>query len=85
MSLYRHSCEETLIEASVRPCVDDIAILSSSSSSYSEMQELLEAVSHHALTLRLFISGEQRQAVLLGNEALEDVDKCKCNFVAHGK
>ncbi len=65
---------------------NDIVILSSS---YSEMQGLLEAVNRHAaaVTMRLnasktkvmsaLIPGEQRQAVLLDDEPLEDVEKFK--------
>ncbi len=65
---------------------DDIVILSSS---YSEMQGLLEAVNRHAavVSMRLNISktkvmsalipGEQRQAALLDGEPLEDVCKFK--------
>ncbi len=58
---------------------DDIVILSSS---YSEMQGLLEAVIRHAA------AGEQRQAVLLEGEPLEDVDKFEylsSMFVANGQ
>ncbi len=63
---------------------DDIVILSCS---YSEMQGLLEDVNRHAATVGMrinasktkvmsaLISGEQRQAVLLDGELLEDVDK----------
>ncbi len=58
------------------------------SSSYSEMQGLLEFVNRHAATVGMFIkasktkvksaliSGEQLQAVLLDSESLEDADKC---------
>ncbi len=63
---------------------DDIVILSSS---YSEMQGLLEAVNRHAAAISMrinasktkvmsvLIPGEQRQAVLLDGEPLEDVEK----------
>ncbi len=75
---------------------EDIVILSSS---YSEIQGLLEAVNHHtaAAGMRInalktkvmsaLIPGEQRQAVLLDGEPLEDVDKFKYlgpMFVANG-
>ncbi len=65
---------------------DDSVILSSS---YSEMQGLLEAVNRHAAAVGIrinasktkvisaLISGEQRQAVLLDGEPLEDVEKFK--------
>ncbi len=65
---------------------DDIVILSSS---YSEMQGLLEAVNRHAAAVGMrinasktkvmstLIPGEQRQAVLLDGEPLEVVDKFK--------
>ncbi len=65
---------------------DDIVILSSS---YSEMQGLLEAVNRHAFAVGMrinasktkvmpaLIPGEQRQAVLLDGEPLEGVDKLK--------
>ncbi len=65
---------------------NDIVILSSS---YSEMQGLLEAVNRHAAAIGMrinasktkvmsaLIPGEQRQAVLLDGEPLEDVDKFK--------
>ncbi len=65
---------------------DDILILSSS---YSEMQGLLEAVNRHAAAVGMRIKasktkmmsaripGEQHQAVLLDGEPLEDVDKFK--------
>ncbi len=76
---------------------DDIVILSSS---YSEMQGLLEAVNCHATAvvmrinasntkvLSALIPGEQRQAALLDGEPLEDVDKFKylgSMFVADGQ
>ncbi len=76
---------------------DDILILSSS---YSEMQGLLEAVNHHAAAVDMrtnasktkvmsaLIPGEQRQAALLHGEPLEDVDKFKylgSMFVANGQ
>ncbi len=59
------------------------------SSSYSEMQGLFEAVNCHATTIGMRINasktkvmsalilGEQRQAILLDGEPLEDVDKFK--------
>ncbi len=59
------------------------------SSSYSEMQGLFEAVNCHATAIGMsttasktkvtsaLILGEQRQAVLLDGEPLEDVDKFK--------
>ncbi len=59
------------------------------SSSYSEMQGLLEAVNRHAAAVGLSINAsktkvmsaltpdEQRQAVLLDGEPLEDADKFK--------
>ncbi len=65
---------------------DDIVILSSS---YSEMQGLLEAVKHHAAAVGMRINAlkakvmsalipdEQSQAVLLDGEPLEDVEKFK--------
>ncbi len=64
--------------------VDDIVLLSSS---YSEMQRLLEAVNRHAAVVDMrinasktkvmsaLIPGEQRQAVLLDGEPLEDVER----------
>ncbi len=76
---------------------DDIVILSSS---YSEMQGLLEAVNRHASAVGMrinasktkvmpaLIPGEQRQAVLLDGEPLEDVDQFKylgSMFVANGQ
>ncbi len=76
---------------------DDIVILSSS---YSEMQGLLEAVNRHAAAVGIrinasktkvmsaLIPGEQRQAVLLDGEPLEDVGKFKylsLMFVANGQ
>ncbi len=76
---------------------DDIVILSSS---YGEMQGLLEAVYRHASAVGMrinasktkvmsaLIPGEQRQAVLLDGEPLEDVDKFKnlgSMFVANGQ
>ncbi len=76
---------------------DDIEILSGS---YSEMQGLFEAVNRHATTVDMrinasktkvmpvLIPGEQRQAVLLDDEPLEDVEKFKylCSmFVANGQ
>ncbi len=63
---------------------DDIVILSSS---YSEMQDLLEAINRHATAVGMrinasktkvmstLIRGQQRQADLLDGEPLEDVDK----------
>ncbi len=75
---------------------DDIVILSSC---YSEMQGLLEAVNRHAAAVGMRINasktkvmsahipGEQRQAVLLDGEPLEDFDKFKhlgSMFVANG-
>ncbi len=77
---------------------DDIVILSSSS--YSEMQGLLEAVNSHTASVGMrintsktklmsaFIPGEQRQAVLLDGEPLEDVERFKylgLMFVANGQ
>ncbi len=72
---------------SVRPRLcDDIVILSSS---YGEMQGVLEAVYCHAAAIGMrinasktkvmsaLIPGEQLQAVLLDGELLEDVDKSK--------
>ncbi len=65
---------------------DDIVILSSS---YSEMQGLLEAVNRHAAAVGMrinasktkvmstLIPGEQHQAVLLDGEPLEDVERFK--------
>ncbi len=65
---------------------DDIVILGSS---YSEMQGLLEAVNRHVATVSMrinasktkvmsaLIPGEQRQAVLLDGEPLEDFNKLK--------
>ncbi len=65
---------------------DDIVILSSI---YSEMLGLLEAINRHATAVGMrintsktevmsaLIPGEQRQAVLLDGEPLEDVDKFK--------
>ncbi len=65
---------------------DDIVILSSS---YGEMQGLLEPVNRHAAgeglrnntsktkVMSALISDEQRRAVLLDGEPLEDVDKFK--------
>ncbi len=65
---------------------DDIVILSSS---YSEMQGLLEAVNHQAAAVGMCTNasktkvmsaltpGEHRQAVLLHGEPLEDADKFK--------
>ncbi len=59
---------------------DDIVILRSS---YKEMQGLLEAVNRHAASVGIrkvmssLIPGEQRQAVLLDGEPLEDVVKFK--------
>ncbi len=76
---------------------DDIVTLSSS---YSEMQGILEAVKRHAATvgarsnasktkvMPALNPGEQRQTVLLDGELLEDVDKFKylgSMFVAHGR
>ncbi len=76
---------------------DHIVILSSS---YSEMQGLLEAVDRHAAEVGLrinasktkvmsaLIPGEQHQAALLDGEPLEDVDKFKylgAMFVANGQ
>ncbi len=76
---------------------DDIVILSSS---YSEMQGLLEAVNRHAAVvgmhikasktkaMSVLIPGEQRQVVLLDGEPLEDVEKCKylgSMFIANGQ
>ncbi len=76
---------------------DYIVILSSS---YSDMQGLLEAVNRHAATvgMRIYASktkvmsalipGEQRQAVLFDGEPLEGVDKYKyvgSMFVANGQ
>ncbi len=70
------------------------------SSSYSEMQGLLEAVNRHAAAVGMtfnasktnvmspLIPGEQRQAVLLDGEPLEDVEKFKflgSMFVANGQ
>ncbi len=65
---------------------DDIVILSSS---YSEMQGLLEAVNCHAAAVGMrmnasktkvmstLIPGEQHQAVLLDGEPLKDVERFK--------
>ncbi len=76
---------------------DDIVLLSSG---YSEMQGLHEAVNRHAASVGMCINasktkvmsalipGEQRQAVLLDGEPLEDVDKFKyldSMFVANGQ
>ncbi len=75
---------------------DDIVILSSS---YSEMQGLLDAVNRHAAAVGMRINAsktkamsalvpdEQRQTVLLDGEPLEDVEKFKylgSMFVANG-
>ncbi len=85
------------VHVSVLTYADDIVILSSS---YSEMQGLLEAVNCHAAAVGMrinaskttvmsaLIPGEQRQAVLLDGEPLEDVDKFKylgSMFVANGQ
>ncbi len=63
---------------------DDIVILNSS---HNEMQDLLEAVNRHAAAVGMrinasktkvmsaLIPGEQRHAILLDGEPLEDVDK----------
>ncbi len=60
----------------------DIAILSSN---YREMQGLIEAFNRHATSktrvMSALITGEQRQAVLLDGEPLEDVDKFGSMFV----
>ncbi len=76
---------------------DYIVILTSS---YSDMQGLLEAVNRHAAEVGMrinasktkamsaLIPGEHRQAVLLDGEPLEDVDKFKylgSMFVANGQ
>ncbi len=76
---------------------NDIVILNSG---YSEMQGLLEAVNGHAAAIGMrtnasktkvisaLIPGEQRQAVLLDGEPLEDVEKFKylgLMFVANGQ
>ncbi len=76
---------------------DEIVILSSS---YSEMKGLLEALNRHvaAIGMRInasktkvmsaIISDEEREAVLLDGEPLEDVDKFKhigSMFVANGQ
>ncbi len=65
---------------------DDLEILGSSNSA---MQGLLEAVNRHAAAVGMrinasktkvmsaLIPGEQRQAINLDGEPLEDVDKCK--------
>ncbi len=65
---------------------DDIVILSSS---YSEMQGLLDAVKRHAAAVGMrfnasktkvmsaLVPDEWRQAVLLDGEPLEDVEKFK--------
>ncbi len=70
------------------------------SCSYSEMQGLLEAANRHAAAVGMrinasktkvmsaLIPGEQRQAILLDGEPLEDVDKFKylgSMFVANGQ
>ncbi len=75
----------------------DIVILSSS---YSEMHGLREAVNRHAATVGMrmnasetkvmsaLIPGEQRQAVFLDGEPLEDVERFKylgSIFVANGQ
>ncbi len=77
---------------------DDIVILSSSS--YSEMQGLLDADTRHAAAVGMrinasktkvmsaFIPDEQRQAVRLHGEPLKDVEKFKylgSMFVANGQ
>ncbi len=77
---------------------DDIVILSSSS--YSEMQGLLDAVNRHAAAvgmrinasktkgMSVLIPGEQRHAVRLDGEPLEDAEKFKyfgSMFVANGQ
>ncbi len=69
-------------------------------SSYREMQGLLEAVNRHAAAVGMrinasktkvmsaLIPGEQRQAVLLDGETLEDVERFKylgSMFVANGQ
>ncbi len=71
---------------------DDIVILSSS---FSEMQGLLEAVNRHTATVGMRINvsktkvmsallpGEQRQVVLLDDEPLEDVEKMEKNLSGH--
>ncbi len=76
---------------------DDIVILNSS---YSEMKGLLETVNRHAAAVGMCINasktkvmsahipGEQRQAVLLDGEPLEDVDKFMylgSMFIANGQ
>ncbi len=76
---------------------DDIVILSSSS---SDMQGLLETVDRHAAAVGMrinalktkvmptLIPGEQRQAVLLDSEPLEDIDEFKylgSMFVVRGQ
>ncbi len=68
---------------SQRPCVaDDIAILSGR---YRETQGLIETVNRHAASkttvMSALITGEQRQAVLLRGEPLEDVGKFGLMFV----
>ncbi len=70
------------------------------STSYKEMQDLLEAVNRHAAAfgvrinaskpkvMSTLILGEQPQAVLLDGEPLEDVDKFKyldSIFIANGQ
>ncbi len=85
------------VHVSALAYTEDIVILSSS---YSEMQGLLEAVNRHAAAVGMrikasktkvmsaLIPGEQRQAVLLDGEPLEDVDKFKylgSIFVSNGQ
>ncbi len=70
------------------------------SNNYTEMQGLIEVVNRLAAEVDMSINasktkvmlalipGEQRQAVLLDGEPLEDVDKFKClgsMFVANGQ
>ncbi len=76
---------------------DNIVMLSSS---YTELQGLLEADNRHAAAVGMrinasktkvmsaLIPGDQRQAILLDAEPLEDVEKCQylCSmFVAYGQ
>ncbi len=80
------------VKAGANVHVSDLAYVHDNvniSSSYSEMQDLLEAVNRHVTAvgtrinasktkvMSTLIPGEQRQAVLLDGEPLEDVDKFK--------
>ncbi len=60
-------------------------VIAIQSSSYREMQSLIETVNRHAASktrvMSALITGEQRQAVLLDGESLEDVDEFGSMFV----